>query len=176
MNVSTLNGIRPHNNSLTRREMTQDNTNRIVYRPATPNDAATCMEIRGRTRENAFSEKELNALGITKETWADDIRNGSMPGYVCCVDGTIAGYCFGDKDSGEVVVLALLPEYEGIGIGKALLNRIVSDFRSMGFRRLFLGCAADPVVRSYGFYRHLGWSPTGERDELGDDILELLLD
>ncbi|MER2177626.1 MAG: GNAT family N-acetyltransferase, partial [Stenotrophomonas maltophilia] len=28
-------------------------------------------------------------------------------------------------------------------------------------------------VRSHGFYRHLGWRPTGEIDSLGDEVLEL---
>jgi len=147
----------------------------VAYRPAVPEDAAACIDIRGRTRENAFSEAELNAIGVTEASWAAEVADGSMPGYVCCVDEKMVGYCFGDRESGEVIVLALLPEYEGAGIGKELLQRVVNDFRARGFRRLFLGCAADPSVRSYGFYRHLGWKPTGELDDLGDEVLELLL-
>jgi hypothetical protein len=37
---------------------------------------------------------------------------------------------------------------------------------------LFLGCAADPAVRSYGFYRHLGWRSTSTFNEAGDEVLE----
>lgn len=147
----------------------------IDYRPAVPADAAACIVLRGQTRENAFSEAALNALGITEASWAGGIADGSLPGHICCVDGTMAGYCFGDRDSGEVVVLALLPAFEGMGIGKALLQRVVDDFRAAGWQRLFLGCSADPAVRSYGFYRHLGWRSTGERDKLGDEVLELRL-
>lgn len=156
--------------------MTARKIGSVAYRLAVPEDAAACIDLRGRTRENAFSETELKALGITVESWASDIADGSMPGHVCIVDGRMAGYCFGDRESGEVVVLALLPEYEGAGIGKALLQLLVNDFRLWGFRQLFLGCAADPAVRSHGFYRHLGWRPTGEYDGLGDEVLELLLD
>ncbi|MNT97707.1 Acetyltransferase (GNAT) family protein [compost metagenome] len=72
-------------------------------------------------------------------------------------------------------MLALLPAWEGKGIGKALLTRMVDDFRGWGLKRLFLGCAADPGVRSHGFYRHLGWQPTGALDDLGDEVLELHL-
>ncbi|RQQ05211.1 GNAT family N-acetyltransferase [Burkholderia stagnalis] len=146
-----------------------------TYRKAVPEDASRCIEIRGRTRENAFSAAELRALGITADTWRDGIANGAFPGYVCCVDGTVIGYCFGDRDSGEIVVLALLPAHEGEGIGKALLRRVVDDFRARGFTNLFLGCSDDPAVRSHGFYRHLGWTPTGERDAAGDEILALRL-
>lgn len=147
-----------------------------VFRPAVPADAAMCIEIRGRTRENTFSAAELQALGITQASWSEGIEDGSLPGVIACVDGRMAGYCFGDRDSGEIVVLALLPEHEGKGLGKALLQHVVEDFRRLGMHRLFLGCSSDPLVRSHGFYRHLGWQPTGEIDDLGDEILVLSLD
>ena len=147
----------------------------LVYRPATPADAADCVDLRGRTRENAFSAAQLAALGITAASWAEGIAQGELPGYVAEVDGRMVGYCFGDRASGEIVVLALLPDWEGQGIGKFLLARMVEDFRRWGFQRLFLGCAADPAVRSHGFYRYLGWRPTGEIDDLGDEVLEYRL-
>lgn len=147
----------------------------VVYRHAVPADAAACIDLRGRTRENAFSAEDLAALGITVESWAAGVADGSSPGHVAQVEGRIIGYCFGDRDSGEIIVLAMLPEWEGKGIGKVLLARMIEDFRDWGFPRLFLGCAADPAVRSYGFYRHLGWQPTGEIDALGDEVLELPL-
>jgi len=112
-------------------------------------------------------------MGITEDTWAADVRSDSLPGYVCCADDSIAGYCFGDKTSGEVVVLALLPAYEGRGIGRRLLGLVVEHLAEVGHERLFLGCAADPASRSHGFYRHLGWTSTGTFDGAGDEILEL---
>ena len=147
----------------------------IVYRNAVPTDAADCLDLRGRTRENAFSAAELAALGITVESWQAGIADGTLPGHVAEADGRVIGYCFGDRHSGEIVVLALLPDWEAKGIGAGLLARMVDDFRSWGFQRLFLGCAADPAVRSHGFYRYLGWRPTGETDDLGDEVLELHL-
>ena len=45
--------------------------------------------------------------------------------------------------------------------------------RRSGGARLFVGCSADPNVRSYGFYRRLGWRSTGQIDKLGDEVLEL---
>ncbi|MBF8704093.1 MULTISPECIES: GNAT family N-acetyltransferase [Pseudomonas] len=147
----------------------------LTYRPAHPDDASLCIKIRGLTRENAFSSEELHALGITTESWSTGIRDGSCPGFVACEDGRMIGYCFGDRDTGEIVVLALLPSYEGLGIGKTLLTMMVDQLKNQGLPRVFLACSSDPNVRSYGFYRHLGWSPTGERDDSGDDILELKL-
>jgi len=144
----------------------------VSYRKAEPQDALECIIIRGKTRENAISAEQLEERGITPESLQGGIAEGALPGFVCTVDGKIVGYSFGDRDSGEVIVLALLPEYEGKGIGKVLLNMLVEEFAAQGYTKLFLGCTTDPNARSYGFYRHLGWRSTGTLDEAGDDILE----
>ena len=144
----------------------------LVYRTALPEDAAACVDLRGRTRENSFSVEQLKVIGVTLESWQGGIRDGSLPGHICLSDDTLVGYCFGDKATGEIVVLALLPEWEGRGIGKQLLSMMVQDFKSLGFDRLFLGCSSNPETRSHGFYRHLGWRSTGSFNAAGDEILE----
>ena len=148
---------------------------KLAYRSALPDDAAACVALRGRTRENAVSEERLRSLGITVQGWGEDIRCGALPGFVALEDGgRMLGYCFGDRASGEVVVLALLPEAEGRGVGRRLLGKVVEALRASGHRRLFLGCSSDPACRAHGFYRHLGWRSTGQTDTLGDEVLELL--
>ena len=143
----------------------------MMFRTAQPNDIATCIVIRGQTRENAVSEARLNELGITQESWAKSVQDGELLGVIAEVDGKMVGYCFGDAGSGEIVVLALLPPFEGRGVGKALLARAIDILRERGHQRLFLGCSSDPQVRSYGFYRHLGWISTGQTDKYGDEML-----
>lgn len=146
------------------------------FRPATPADAPACVTLRGLTRENAISAAQLAAMGITAESWADAVSSGNLPGFVCVDDqAAIVGHCFGDKASGEVVVLALLPAYEGQGIGKQLLKLVVDALVEAGHQRLFLGCSPDPAVRSYSFYRQQGWVSTGRFDRNGDEELELLV-
>jgi ribosomal protein S18 acetylase RimI-like enzyme len=143
------------------------------YRRAVVADAADCVRLRGRTRENAVSAQRLADVGITVESWGNDIRTGKLPGHVCTHQGELVGYCFGDRGTGEVVVLALLPAFEGQGIGKELLSRVVQDLVAAGHVSLFLGCSDDPASRSFGFYRHLGWRSTGAMDANGDEILAL---
>ena len=145
----------------------------LSLRRATPDDIPACLVLRGMTRQNAIPVERLAAMGITEASWSADVRSDALPGYVCCDDGSIVGYCFGDKVSGEIVVLALLPAYEDRGIGRRLLDRVVGHLADLGHARLFLGCAADPQTRSHGFYRHLGWTSTGTFDDAGDEILEL---
>ncbi len=143
--------------------------------PARAEEASEFIQLRGRTRENAVPEARLAGLGITAGTWAADIRAGRLLGFAAKESGRLVGYCFGNTETGEIVVLALLPEAEGRGIGRILLNQVVAVLRSRGHQRLFLGCSADPNVRSHGFYRRLGWHPTGDRDIHDDEILELIL-
>ena len=138
-------------------------------------DASECLRVRGLTRENAVSEDKLRAYGITAVSWANDISTGRLAGWVARRGEYLVGYCFGEANTGEVVVLALLPEEEGKGLGKRLLQLVAEDLRSLGHARLFLGCAADSGVRSYGFYRRLGWVATGTIDLHGDEVLELRL-
>lgn len=142
------------------------------YRPAVSSDAEECVELRGKTRENAISASSLAELGITATTWGSSIETGQLPGRVCTVNGKIVAYCFGDSGSGEIVVLAVLPQYESRGIGSALLSVVMEQLRTLGHKRLFLGCSSNTAHRSHGFYRHLGWTPTGLFDDNDDEVLE----
>lgn len=142
----------------------------LVCRRALPEDSAACIALRGKTRENAISAQQLERLGITAATWAEGIRLGDV-----CLDGG-AGYCFGDRQTGEVLVLALLAEYEELGIGRRLLGLVARDLHRLGHTRLFLGSPVNPNTRAYGFYRRLGWKPTGTFDAAGDLVLEYIIE
>ncbi len=155
--------------------MAIEQSNSIECRPALPEDAAECVVVRGQTRENAASEEFLRSIGVTTESWSDNIRTGALPGHVCVVEGKIVGYCFGVQKTGEIQVLAVLPEFENRGIGRALLDRTIQELADLGHTRLFLGCNPDSAGRSHGFYRHLGWRSTGTFDQHGDEILELFI-
>jgi len=148
----------------------------LKYRPALPEDAAECVVVRGRTRQNAASEEWLRSIGITSKSWGENIRSGALPGDVCFVDGEIVGFCFGVRETGEIQVLAVLPDFENCGVGRELLDRTSKELAKLGHARLFLGCSPDPASRSYGFYRHLGWRSTGTFDKYGDEILETFVE
>ena len=147
----------------------------LKYRSALPEDAAICVALRGKTRENAVSEERLRSLGITANSWADNIRSGALPGHICTFEEKIVGYCFGARTTGEVEVLVVLPDFENRGIGRKLLQRTIRELAGFGHSRLFLGCSPCAASRSYGFYRHLGWRSTGTFDSRGDEILEFFV-
>jgi len=156
--------------------MTDRQPTNLKFRPALPEDAAECVVVRGRTRQNAASENWLRSIGITSKSWGENIRSGALPGDVCIVDGKIVGFCFGVRETGEIQVVAVLPDFENRGGGRVLLDRTSKELAKLGHGRLFLGCSPDPASRSYGFYRHLGWSSTGTFDKYGDEILEIFVE
>jgi GNAT superfamily N-acetyltransferase len=144
----------------------------IHFRRAIALDIEECVAIRGKTRENAVSESRLAEFGVTAESWSAQVAADELLGFVSLSADSIVGYCFGDVKTGEIVVLALLPEYEGQGLGRALLGETMQSLRRLGHTRLFLGCNSLPHIRSFGFYRHLGWRSTGRTDKFGDEELE----
>ena len=144
----------------------------LEYKCASPSDAEECIALRGLTHQNPISALQLAQLGITVESLRESIQSNEQLGLLCFSKKRLIGYCFGDRKTGEIVVLALLPEFENKGIGKNLLHLVVKDLHKSGHITLFLSCSARPESRSYGFYRHLGWYTTNRYDSNGDEILQ----
>jgi GNAT superfamily N-acetyltransferase len=136
-------------------------------------DIEDMFSVRSRTRQNPISKERLAAYGITSESSAVSMANGRVRGWACFHDSVLVGFCDGDGETGEVLVLAVLPEYEGKGIGKTLLSRVVEWLQSVGFNQPWLAASPDPSIRAHGFYRSLGWQPNGRSLENGDEILQL---
>ncbi len=81
------------------------------------------------------------------------------------------------EHSCEAKRLFVRPEFRGQGLGRALLNRIIADARSMGYRTMYGDSLssmieAQKIYRSYGF-RQVG--PYSATPTPGAIYLELLL-
>jgi len=144
----------------------------LTFREARLGDIPAMFELRGRTRENPISAGELAVLDITPESTMTSIASGRTCSWVCLHGASLVGFATGNHPSGEILVVAVSPDFEGRGIGKKLLHSVMESLQSRGCARLWLAASPDPGVRSYGFYRHLGWRPTGQTDAHGDEILE----
>jgi ribosomal protein S18 acetylase RimI-like enzyme len=141
----------------------------LPIRETREEDIESLFDIRARTRENPLSREQLAAMGITPAASAEALRSGEMKGWVCLDGSRPVGFCSADV-GGEVLVLAVLPEYEGRGIGRRLLAEAVGWLRSRGCERIWLAADPNPAVRAHGFYRSQGWRPTGELQHT-DEIL-----
>ena len=129
--------------------------------------------VRAATRENPLSQHQLAQMGVTPGALRQGFEQQKLCGWVCLGEGQIIGFCTADLTTGEVLVLALLPDYEGQGIGRQLLNRVVTELKHAGRTSIWLSADSNPSVRAHGFYRRLGWRPTGELLVNGDEILKL---
>lgn len=144
----------------------------FYFKKARSGDAAKLFEIRGRTRENPISEARLAQMGITHVSVAEGFEAGYLCGWVCVSETEVVGFCMGDTSTNEVLALAILPAFEGQGLGKQLLGKVVSELLTNGLGPVWLAADSNPAVRANGFYRYLGWQPTGRTLENGDEILE----
>jgi GNAT superfamily N-acetyltransferase len=144
-----------------------------VFRETLPSDIEGLFSVRARTRENPISKEGLASIGITAESTAKQMASGRVKGWVCLDLSTLVGFCSGDAESSEVLVLAVLPDYERRGIGAYLLARVVEWLRSVGSDTIWLAASPDPRIRAHGFYRSLGWRPNGKTEQNGDEILVL---
>ncbi len=81
--------------------------------------------------------------------------------YLAHYKGDIAGVgCLKklDEGVGELQRMYVPPRFRGKGVGRAILNRLIDDARSIGYRRLKLESlefleAAHALYRSAGFYK-----------------------
>lgn len=145
-----------------------------LIRPIRDDDIDRLFEVRAATRDNAIATARLAELGITPESDRSALQMGEMHSWVGLCDEKVVAFCSVADRSGEVLVLAVQAGFEGWGLGRALLDTAVQHLRDVaGCERIWLMAAADITLRSHGFYRALGWRPSGRRDEHGDE--ELLL-
>lgn len=145
----------------------------MIFRPTEPDDMDALFDVRSRTRENPLSREELAGWGFTPEGTRRAFAAGECIGWVCEDGGNIVGFCSGDTTTGEIIVVAVLPDHERRGIGIGLLERVVGTLVAKGLHSFWLACSPDPRIRSHGFYRANGWAPNGKVLENGDEILVL---
>jgi GNAT superfamily N-acetyltransferase len=143
------------------------------FREISARDLDELFVVRAATRQNAMSKERLAELGITPASIGAALAAGTTKGWVGVSDSRIVGFCMGDRVNGEVLVLAVLPDFEGQSIGSTLLSTVVDWLRSFNPPRVWLGASADPETRAHGFYRAAGWRPVGETDAHGDEVLVL---
>ncbi len=134
----------------------------VTYRQMSVADVPDVFGIRVSTLENVVTMSELEEeYELTPATLAEAMQE-SAKGWVCEVDDRIVGFAMGDSETGEMTVLAVLPEFERRGIGKKLLVQVQEWLFESGHKQLWLVTTPNPSFRAYGFYLSQGWRATGE--------------
>ena len=82
----------------------------MKFREILEDDVPDLFPVRTATHENRLTLDELSALGITEESVKQKMK-GSFKGWLCEVDDQVVGFAMGDKSTGELWVIAVLPAY-----------------------------------------------------------------
>lgn len=128
-------------------------------------DIPDLFYVRVRTDENNLSMEELESLGITGKSVKRKLQS-SFAGFLCEIAGKVVGFAMGDKSTGELWVIAVLPEYIKRGIGTKLLSLLENWLEVSGCSEIWLTTDLDTSLRAYKFYLDNGW----EDDYINDDL------
>ncbi len=135
------------------------------YRPITCADIPALFAVRTATDENNLSREQLTRLGITEDFLREKLLD-SYKGWLCEVDEQVVGFAMGDGSTGEIWVIAVLPEHVCKGIGSVLLRQVEDWLFEVGCRELWLTIDVDTSLRAYSFYCKRGWGDAEIRDGL----------
>ena len=143
----------------------------MIFREIESKDIQNTFEVRLSTNENQVTLEYLAGIGITPKSIEDGLA-GPLKGWLCEVSGKAVGFSLGNKETGEMMVVAVLPEYEKLGIGKKFMESIQDWLFSYAHEEIWLLATPDPKLRASGFYKKLGWKKGGNSDD-GYEILKL---
>jgi GNAT superfamily N-acetyltransferase len=120
-------------------------------------DVPALFEVRTSVRENAYTREGLYREGITEES-VPAMLASTHRGWLCDCDSQIIGFAMVIGATGEFWVIAVLPGYEGRGIGSKLLQLAEDWLWSIGWQEIWLWTSLDTALRAYPFYKRHGWA------------------
>jgi len=129
----------------------------VKTREITVEDIPDLFRVRIATWHTPNGREDMARLGITPATVRAMLDAGTHRGWLAERGGEVIGFAMGDRSNGEMWVIAVLKEYEGRGIGRALLAEVEAWLAAEGWDEIWLTTDIDENDRAVGFYKHLGW-------------------
>ncbi|MGP1373690.1 MAG: GNAT family N-acetyltransferase [Almyronema sp.] len=136
----------------------------MLVRVAQLVDIETLFEIRTSVIENHQSREEIAELGITPETIAQMLQSDCCA-WLAELDQQAIGFAIANKTEKTIFGIFVLPDFEGRGAGRKLMQAAESWFRANNIEEIWLVTGNNPDLRAYGFYLHLGWIAVGAETE-----------
>lgn len=125
-----------------------------MIREAILSDIPQLHIIRNAVKENRLSNPDL----ITNSDY-EEILMIRGKGWVYEMQGKIAGFAVIDTRESNIWALFVHPNFEKLGIGKELHDKMLRWYFSHHHQTLWLSTA--PGTRAESFYRKAGWKETG---------------
>lgn len=127
---------------------------KINIRTAKAADVDAIFYVRTSVTENHLSREEMRRIGVTENVVADLIEK-SQCAWVATENEKIIGFSMILPDEACLFAAFVLPEYEGRGIGRRLVELAEKElFRHHEIAWL----ETDKKSRAAKFYIHLGWA------------------
>lgn len=126
------------------------------YREILPLDMEAIFDVRVKTWHNPHGREELTRMGITPDSVCK-LLGTTHRGWLAVARDEVIGFVMGNRETGEMWVIAVLKEYENRGVGRSLMALVEEWLFSEGCEELWLTTDQDEGYRTVGFYRHLGW-------------------
>jgi len=123
--------------------------------------------LRGRVRENRLSKFTT----VNERTYLRYIEARSA--WVAECDAKLIGFAAIDAPANFVWALFVDPDAQGMGVGQALHNHMLTWAQGRGMRRLSLG--TQDGSGAVQFYKRAGWSQVGLTQD-GEALFEKRLD
>ncbi|SFG00919.1 Ribosomal protein S18 acetylase RimI [Duganella sp. CF458] len=120
------------------------------FRRATAADIPAMSAIRLAVRENALA----NPARITQQMYEDYLERLGR-GWVCEREGVLIGFSYAAHEDDSIWALFVAPEYEGLGVGKRLLQLATDWLFTYGAQAVKLSTAVGS--RADRFYLAQGW-------------------
>lgn len=122
-------------------------------------DIETLFNLRTSVIENYQSREELASLGITSETIAQMLQTDCRA-WIAEIDEQPIAFSMANATEETIFAMFVLPSFEGCGAGRALMQQAEQWLWSQGVKEIWLLTGNNPSLRAYGFYLHLGWTPS----------------
>jgi GNAT superfamily N-acetyltransferase len=126
----------------------------MIIRLAKTEDIPQIQVVRNSVKENMLSDPSL-----VPDKDVEDYINNRGRGWVCEINGEIAGFAIVSVTDYNVWALFIQPGHDKQGIGKKLHDEMMSWYFSQTDKKIWLGTA--PGTRAEAFYRKAGWREAG---------------
>ncbi|MEJ4043735.1 GNAT family N-acetyltransferase [Erwinia sp. SLM-02] len=136
----------------------------ICTRIAQPDDVESIFDVRTSVTENHLSREEMQLIGINESIVADMVQQNRCA-WVATLNDKVIGFSMILPDEGCLFAAFVLPEYEGRGVGRSLVELAEHELFKH-HEKIWL--ETDKNSRAAQFYMQLGWGKTKNLN--GSDI------
>ncbi|GME45959.1 MULTISPECIES: GNAT family N-acetyltransferase [unclassified Pantoea] len=133
--------------------MNREKQKNIRIRLALPSDIESIFDVRTSVKENYLSREEMELMGVTESVVTNMIEK-SHCAWVAIDDEKVIGFSMILPDEGCLFAAFVLPEYEGRGVGRSLVE--LAEQELFKYHEV-AWLETDKNSRAAEFYRRLGW-------------------